>query len=325
MKNKLTLLIFLLVVGHFLKAQQAFPVTDTQPVTINGLTIGYNIKSTEVKTVSGRGDFSRYAISFYVYNIDNTPKIIRIGDGYNQPGNVSAVLAQFNILNATGYRLTSNSATISAAPYNVDIPGRGLKLVGYWIQGGQSINVDEIVICPLNQLPNVQAIFVANSTLQPFEPREFEHPREQPPVVYQNAPPVVYQTAPPANMSGFYRIRNYAIQSFINNQNGYIASTPIDPGWWSAQWEFLPVPGTPYFYIRNRWKSNYLHQQPGERVDLVDNTSSPFCVWILEPSREPGKYRIKNAQSNFYITFAHEQVYLSNDREHQTQCWLEKP
>lgn len=319
MKNKVLLSVVLFVLGSKLWAQQAFTVTDTQPVTINGLTIGYNIKSTEVKNVSGRGDFSRYAISFYVYNIDNTPKIIRVRGGNNQPGFTSSQLVQFNILNATGYRLTSNSATINAAPYNVDEPGRGPRLVGYWIQGGQTINVDEIVICPLNQLPNVQAILVATN-LQPFERREFERPREQPPVVYQ-APPQVFN-----DFRGFFRIKNVLSSFYINNQSGFAACTGIEPGWYSAQWEFLSIPGTNYFKIKNRWKETYLHEERGI-INLEGNSFSPSSSWSLEPDREPNSFRIKNVKTGGYLFFADQQLILSNDfhEERRLTWWLERP
>ena len=106
MINKVPLLILFVLITKGVWGQQAYPVTDTQPVLINGFNVGYAIKSTEVKAVGDKGNFSRYAIKFYVTNTTNQPFIIPYRDGPNHPGNVSSLLAKFNILNATGARLT---------------------------------------------------------------------------------------------------------------------------------------------------------------------------------------------------------------------------
>ncbi len=196
MNNKLLLLTLFLFVINKSWAQQTYPVTDSVPVMINGLQIGYRIKSEEVKAVSNKGNFSRYSVSFYVTNTVNEPLIIPYRTGRNQPGNTSDLLVKFDILNATGARLTSKAALIHAMPYktltlvnekdpqsNRMVQVKRLVQVGYWIQAGQTISADEIVIVPLNQRPNVQVVYFAGPVQAVVS-----QPYPVNPVVVQNSP-----------------------------------------------------------------------------------------------------------------------------------------
>ena len=152
-------------------AQQGFPVTDQQPVVIDGLSCGYKIKSLETKTVSDKGDFSRYSISFFVRNISDRPRVLPFRPGTNGMNGVADNLVQFNCLNATGARLTSKYAVIKAPPYNVYQNGRLVKM-GYGIMPGQTVSVDEIMIVPLNDPLNMLAFYIGNSQqLVPFSCR----------------------------------------------------------------------------------------------------------------------------------------------------------
>jgi hypothetical protein len=313
------LLIFLLIFINKLWAQQAFTVTDTQPLLMNGLTIGYNIKSVEVKTVGDKGDFSRYVINFYVTNNDNVAKMIRFREGYNDMGVVSDQLVQFNIINATGARLTSTSATISAAPYIITIPidrdrrndpnnQPKTKQIGYWIQAGQTIAVDEIVIVPLNQMPNVQAIFKA-TTLQPvpniqIEPRHFE---EQPRQDFSDRTPRA------ADFREFVEFKNKYNGSFINIERGPIVSTEILPGWYSAQWLLVPIPNSNLFSIKNRWKQTYLDIDFRNNLELSFSSFSMNASWLLEQTSDPNVYRLRNNRTGLYLCINNNQLILSND------------
>src|ERR1700735_1349239 len=125
-------------------AQQGFPVTDQQPVVIEGLSCGYKIKSLETKAVGDKGDFSRYSISFFVRNVSDRPRILPFRPGINGMNGVADNLVQFNCLNATGARLTSKYAVIKAPPYNV-YQNRALVKMGYGIMPGQTISVAEIM------------------------------------------------------------------------------------------------------------------------------------------------------------------------------------
>ncbi len=303
-KKQLLLILFLLVINQSW-AQQAYPVTDTQPLQMNGLEIGYVIKSQEVKAVGNKGDFSRYAVRFYVTNTTSEPKIIFYQDGSNILGNVSAQLARFNCLNATGARLTSNTAILNADPCKViamvdDRDGNTNKIVqnkrfvqiGYWIRPGQTISTDEIVIVPLNDRPNVEVIDFADQLPPPASA-----PFANASYIAQNGPPLLL------NSQGFFKIKNTSNNTYINNQTGQPNSTIIDNGWWSAQWQLIPVAGTSYFSIKNKWKQNFINIDRGYVV-LSEIYQPQNCVWAMEPTQYPNVFRIRNVQAGGYLCIA---------------------
>ena len=308
---KYSLVLFLLI-NNKSSAQQAYPVSDTLPVLIDGLSIGYTIKSQEVKTVGDKGDFSRYAIRFYATNTGND-KIVRNRDGFINGANVSDQLVQFNILNATGARFTSNTAILRAVPFNEsrDVDEKDTRTntiehhkknvqVGFWIQAGQTISADEIVIVPLNQKPNVQVVYFA----LPFRHEHRDDGNYNAGLV-QNTPSVSI------NMQGFLKFKSVLNFTYINIQTGVPSSSSIDYGWWSAQWQLIPVPGTNYFYIQNRWKANFLDNDRGYVVVSLNN-QSPGSMWSMEPTPDPNVFRFKNAKNGYYLSIAYDKLILAN-------------
>jgi hypothetical protein len=324
-KKLLLLMLFALIISRSW-AQQTYPVTDSMPVMVNGLQIGYHIKSQEVKAVGNKGNFSRYAISFYVTNTANVPIIIPYQEGWNRPGSTFSLLARFNILNATGARLTSNVAMINAQPYktftfvnekdpqsNRFIQVKRLTQVGFWVQAGQTINADEIVIVPLNQLPNVKVTYFGNPVAPVAPPQYAVNPGFAP----NNAPP-------PVNMQGFLKFRNLFNNTYINVQTGPAVSSAIDNGWWSAQWQLTPVAGTNYYNIRNRWKGNFIDTNNGYVIISV-NPQSTGSMWAMEATHEANVFRIKNAQTGGYLSLANNNLVLVNDNGPSSTWLLEQP
>lgn len=62
------------------------------------------------------------------------------------------------------------------------------------------------------------------------------------------------------------RIKNAGFDdTYINVETPYldIASTPIEEGWWSAQWVLEKVAGTDFVRIKNRWKGTYINIEEG--------------------------------------------------------------
>ena len=158
------------------QAQQTYHVTDTHPAVVNGLEMGFSVKSKEEKSVGDKGNFSRYALRFYITNTTSEAKLILYKQGLNLLGNVSDQLVQFNCKNATGARLTTKSALLNAEPCmlaamvedkecgsNKVVKNKRMVQVGFWIKAGQTISTDGIVIVPLNQQPDVDAVFLGNS------------------------------------------------------------------------------------------------------------------------------------------------------------------
>jgi hypothetical protein len=312
------LILFLFTVNRSW-SQQAIPVTDTQPVVINGLNIGYNIKSQEVKKVGDKGDFSRYAIRFYVTNVDNFPKVIHYRPGHENPDGVSDQLVLFNILNATGARLTSNAATVSAAPYNIEVPDdrpnhdphrdRRMKQIGFWIQAGETRSVDEIVIVPLNTQPNVQVIFTATALQAGGDYRVENRP---PPRQEYQGPPGPPPSSSTLYYNGFLKFENRYSHTFINNQTGAPACTPIEPGWWSAQWQLIPVRGSNFFHIQNKWTHVFLDVDRNYVV-LSQSDQGRGAVWVFEPTNEQDVFRVKNMATGGYLCLKDQQLAVSND------------
>lgn len=282
--------------------QQPLVVTDSMPATQDGLSMGYTIKSVEVKEVSDKGNFSRYSIKFYVTNISNEAKIILYKDGWNVLGNVSDRLVQFNCLNATGARFTSKSATLSAAPCEVmaivedkNADGKIVKnkrfvQIGYWIKAGQTFSTSAILIVPLNEKPRMEAIYLANS-LQPTASAVYS----------TNATLGETQNSTPLfDPKSFFRIKSISKNTFLNNQYGPLACSNIDDGWWSAQWQFLPVQGTNYYFIKNRWKENYISTGVGSKM-LSPNEQMQTAMWTLEPVANTNQYRIRSVGDGTYL------------------------
>ena len=250
-------LIFLSV--NKLWGQETSAVTETQPMVLNGLEIGYQVKSKEVRKVEDKGEFNRYAVKFYVTNKRSEPKIIFFNEDAGESSTVSDELAQFHCLNATGAMFTSKAATILADPCVVtglvdikdcgtDKPAQVKKStqIGYWIKPGQTISTDEILIVPVNEAPKIQAYYMVGAK--------------------QNDNSSAGSTAgggsstagPTVNMQDYLKIKNAGNSTYINIQTGGPSSSVIQKGWFSAQWLFVPVPGTSYYNIRNKWHQNFL-------------------------------------------------------------------
>ena len=293
-------------------AQQTFPVTDSQPAVADGLEMGYTIKSTEVKAVGDKGNFSRYSVSFYVRNTTNQGKIMLYKQGWNVLGNVSDQLAQFNCLNATGARLTTKEAIINADACNVlalvddqycgtnkTKQNKRFVQIGYWIKPGQTISTGAILITPLNELPNVQVTYLA-SQITPLSSASIGGPQMVPVAGDQNMPP----PAPPADEQNFIKLKNNFNNTYLNNQAGPPQTTSIDAGWWSAQWQVEAVPGGQYMTIKNRWKSTFLYVDHLGYVTFTDNYRDRACYWTVEPTNDQNTFRFKNLMTGGYLSIA---------------------
>jgi hypothetical protein len=294
-------------------AQQGFQVTDQQPVVIEGLSCGYKIKSLETKAVSDKGDFSRYSISFFVRNVSNQPRILPFRPGTNGMNGVADNLVQFNCLNATGARLTSKYAVIKAPPYNVYRNG-GVAKMGYGIMPGQTVSVDEIMIVPLNEQLNMMVFYIGYSQqLVPLNAVVSVPPPGPGPASAPNQPPMVIV---PDN---FYQIKNANSNTFVNIQTGVINCSPIQNGWFSAQWQILPVPGSNYVKIKNRWKGNFIVTERGY-LTLAPVDQSPGSMWIMEPV-DGNIFHIKSVQSGQYLSMGVNNIRLTPGTANPGATW----
>jgi hypothetical protein len=322
------LLICLLYAGTGI-AQSSFTVTDSDPVNANGLSIGYHLVSEKEKEVGNKGDFSRFSVEFYVTNTGSEAKIILYRQGLNLLGSdVSPNLVLFKCLNATGARLTSKELTLQAKPCILQgiveekdgasgktVENRRPVKIGYWIKPGETISARTIMIVPLNDKPQVVA---------------FLFPDPGAPVAttmsagaynnYNNNNPGMPASLP----QGFVKIKSITSGDYLNEEHVPIGCTPIEDGWWSAQWQLLPVSGTNYYIIQNRWKSNFLSIDDFSL--LSSNSQSRNALWLLETVDGGRSYTIKNASRNAAITNLNGVVQANPlERGQQNTKWIIEP
>lgn len=329
MNKKLLLAFFLLIllINKHCWAQESASVTETQPFVTNGLEIGYQINSTEVKTVGDKGDFNRCVVEFYVLNKRTSPQIIFYqGDGISKLS-VSDELAEFQCLNATGAQNSAKAATILAEPCKViglvdktdegsdkSPPAKRVVQIGYWIKPGQKISTVEILLVPLNEQPKIEAYYMVNA-----KPVENTSTSAQANNQSNNSTPSV-------NLSGFLKIKNAANNTYINIQTGPPLSTSIDkPSWFSAQWKFIPVQGTSYYNIQNKWKGTFLDTDNGKLVVSTSGQANS-TLWVLEKTQDANIFKIKNIQTGTYLLIDNKVLALSPSNNDANSSWaLELP
>lgn len=303
MKHKALITLFVLAAGVTkLAAQQSYPVTEATPVTINGLTMGYHINSEEVKQVSDKGDFSRFSIKFFVTN--NTPeaKIIFRRMGFVGFGDISPNIVQFNCANATGARLTSKSALLSANPAkimalvedkdpnsNKTIVNKRLVDVGFWVKPGETINTTAIMIVPLNTKPDISAVYLmSNNGILASAPYSEVNDMPPPPPMGAN------------NIRGTYNLHNNWKDMYINTQNGTANCSITDLNQAYAQWQIIPLPGRRYL-IKNRWQNTFLTSSKPGPVELSASNQYAGAMWEIEPVPNSTFIRFKNVGNNTYL------------------------
>lgn len=290
-----------------LLAQQTFTVTDSMPAIVNGLTMGYRIKSAEEKEVKEKGNFSRYSIQFYITNTTAEAKIILYKQGFTLLDGISADLVRFDCSNATGARFTNKATTLQAAPCNIladvedkdaasgkTVHNKRFVQVGYWIKAGQTISTSSIMIVPLNESPKITATFLMSSSGTMASA--------------QNG-----QSGGAISAAAFSKIKNVWKSTYLNVQNGAPVCTDIDNGWWSAQWQLVGISGTNYYGIKNKWKNNYLCLDPSGAV-TTNAAQVNTAMWLLEPVQNTNAFRLKNTANNTYLN-------IENGTLQSTQIW----
>ena len=281
---------------------QTFELTDTSNFFVNGLKAGYEIK--EIETESKKEDQTRYRIYFYLTNIGTEAKIMYQNmDFGGHAGPINNNLALFKCMNATGARFTNKMASMELQPCymmakvedkdcangKVVINTRSVN-IGYWIKPGETVSKTYKMYVPQNEKPNVTVTFypeVANQT------GTFMQSGNQ-------------QTV----QQVFVRLKNFATNTYLNNQSGFLQCTTMEQGWWSADWEIIPIQGTDNFYIRNRWKNTYLTADNGWLSDSPNNTAS---IWSIQETQTPNVFYIKRINNNARIYIEGGQLKISSN------------
>lgn len=110
----------------------------------------------------------------------------------------------------------------------------------------------------------------------------------------------------------FQRIKNRWKNTYIQNQNGPLADSKIQPGWWSAQWVLEKVQGTNFVRIKNRWTNTYIHNQNG-KLEIGKITPGWWSAhWTLEKVQGTNFVRIKNRWKGTYLHNQNGKLDLGN-------------
>ena len=165
--NRLFTYCFLLFLTTYsLFAQQAHDVQAGQPVQLNGIDYGFEIKNERKMEISGE-NFMRYEVAIYVTNKSNCSKLF-----FPRPTFLSEddpnQLAVFDCLNATGKRMTNKSGKVLAHAFTVpyqqkakNAEGKEITTTtniqaGYLLRNGESISNTFIAIVPDGEQPRMK-------------------------------------------------------------------------------------------------------------------------------------------------------------------------
>lgn len=272
---------------------QTFNITDSSPVTCNGLKAGYSLETESVKDVGKKGDFSRYKIKFWLTNTSSEAKIMyRNGSFLGHAGPITNNIALFKCTNATGARMTNKMATMELQPCKLEALVDGQKVladIGFWIKPGETVSKTYPMITPLNEKPNITVTFYPEVANQTGTLMEADNQQAQAP--------------------SYVRIKNFSSNNYLNNQNGPLTCSTIETGWWSADWEIIPVSGTENFQIRNRWKNTYLTADNGM---LTDNPNSSAAMWTVQETSTSNVFYIKAVSNNARLYVDNGQLKISS-------------
>lgn len=157
--------------------QPATTIKEEEPVEIDGIQYGYNIKNESTKEAGGK-EMSRYEITLYATNKSSCLKLFLFERRSSFSNVATAIddLAKFDCKNATGQRLTSKSGSVKAKPFyslakaNIRDCSTGKDKVedirvqvGFALKPGESVSNNIIVIVPLGDKPNFQVSPYFNS------------------------------------------------------------------------------------------------------------------------------------------------------------------
>lgn len=302
------LIIFCLLLHTLVHAQpqQVFAVTDSTPVALNGLRAGYTIR--EVATESKKDGQSRYKIQFWLTNASAETKIMYKNPGFHGHfGPLSNIIAVFKCANATGARLTNKMASMELQPCKIeatvtdkdcnngkDVQNTRAVDLGFWIRPGETVSKTYPMYVPSGQNPDVSVTFYsepANATAT-FVTSTYNNPQQQQPA------------------ETFVRLKNFGNGMYLHNQNGPLACTTIDLGWWSAQWEVLPVPNGNCYNIRNRWKGSFISTD--NTTLLSDNGQATGSQWMVEAVAGTNAYTFKNLATGYKLVFQNNSLGTAN-------------
>ena len=116
-----------------------------------------------------------------------------------------------------------------------------------------------------------------------------------------------------ATSLGTYRLQNvWQPTQFIHIEKGTVEAGDVPAGYWSSQWNIMPVTGTQYVRMSNVWKptqSLYIHN--GALASGATGTDNQSSHWALEKV-DTDVYRLRNRQlPDQYINMENNRLQVS--------------
>ncbi|WP_369616307.1 hypothetical protein [Flavobacterium sp. CFS9] len=161
MKNITILLILLTLTFSNVSAQK---IKDGETVSLNGLSVTFNITNKESVTVGGK-NFDRYKVSANLVNNSEKSFNIRLNASPQVASNTN--LVELDCINATGAKLTSKKMELKLKAHNLNatywyynkegkyVSGVLPVIAGYYLDPGDSVNNNAIFIVPQGETPDV--------------------------------------------------------------------------------------------------------------------------------------------------------------------------
>ena len=120
-----------------------------------------------------------------------------------------------------------------------------------------------------------------------------------------------------AQLSGqeYQRVKNLRAHSYLNNnekdRGGALQVTPVEAGWWSAQWVLEKMPPNRTFRLKNRWTEEYLVSGGDNVVKLGNIQSNKTDWWVLEVTATNSNtgaqsFSLMNFSTRLYLTYNEE-------------------
>jgi hypothetical protein len=166
--KKILLLLCICSIQLVTNAQKIVTLNENETITDNGLEYGYLITNEKNKSVKGE-DYDRFELELFVTNKSGCTKVFPFKT--NNLGQISEdnnyILADFNVQNATGKRLTAKSGKVEATALRTMVKVDGIvtqsgnnngfvqALIGYGIRNNAYLKKNIIVIIPKGERPKI--------------------------------------------------------------------------------------------------------------------------------------------------------------------------
>jgi len=243
------------------------------------------------------------------FNVSLLPPGANIGDIDNKNNTVTFVFAQCKVENITTnsliqtnrgiYRLVEGESRFTLRPEFVDVwaelgkPSYTLRrfrvIFTYKGQEWRDANGATKMDPPEWRVADASD---GRHTAEDTGPRNGRWESEQVPPTLRDLRNITIKEVKNANV----RIHNrWKENQFLNIEHGNIQSSPIDFGWWSAQWIIEPIVGTEFVRIRNKWKGDQYVNIENGRIESSPIESGWWSAqWIIEPIEGSSFVRIRN-------------------------------